>query len=169
MHGCYCSYCHLPLYVFCGEHLVRIRLRWPETRIIVRRDSGFCREDLMGWCEAHDIDYVPGLPTSSRLKAAIATELAGVKAQYKATQQAARAFRDFRYRTRKGWSCERRVFGKAEHPAKGEDPRSVVTSLLADKLDARALHEERYCARGVMQNRIKEQQLALLQACTIDL
>jgi len=184
-HGYYRSYCYLPLYIFCGEHLLcarlrsagqdgaagskeelariieRIRLSWPETRIIVRGDSGFCRDDLMLWCEAHEVDYVLGLAKNSRLKTALAAEMAEAKVQYEATQQAARVFRDFRYRTRKSWSCERRVIGKAEHLAKGENPRFIVTSLAANAHDARALYEDLYCARGDMENRIKEQQLAL--------
>ena len=184
-HGYYRSYCYLPLYIFCGEHLLcarlrkadqdgaagtvdelariieRIRLSWPQTRIIVRGDSGFCRDELMAWCEAHGVDYVLGLAKNSRLKSAIAAELLEAKAQYEATQQAARVFSGFRYRTRKSWSCERRVIGKAEHLAKGENPRFIVTSLSAERMEARALYEELYCARGDMENRIKEQQLAL--------
>ena len=184
-HGYYRSYCYLPLYIFCGEHLLcarlrkadqdgaagtvdelariieRIRLSWPQTRIIVRGDSGFCRDELMAWCEAHGVDYVLGLAKNSRLKTAIAAELLEAKVQYEATQQAARVFRDFRYRTRKSWSCERRVIGKAEHLAKGENPRFIVTSLSAERMEDRALYEELYCARGDMENRIKEQQLAL--------
>jgi Transposase DDE domain group 1 len=184
-HGYYRRYCYLPLYIFCGEHLLcarlrqadqdgaagtvdelahmieRIRLSWPETRIIVRGDSGFCRVDLMSWCEAQGVDYVLGLAQNSRLKAAISAEMAVAKVQYEATQQAARVFRDFRYRTQTSWSCERRVIGKAEHLAKGENPRFVVTSLSTNTLDARALYEDLYCARGDMENRIKEQQLAL--------
>ena len=184
-HGYYRSYCYLPLYIFCGEHLLcarlrkadqdgaagtvdeltriieRIRLSWPETRIIVRGDSGFCRDDLMVWCEAHGVDYVLGLAKNSRLKALIAEEMAQAKSQYEATETAARVFRDFRYRTRKSWSCERRVIGKAEHLAKGENPRFVVTTLSTAEWDARSLYEDLYCARGDMENRIKEQQLAL--------
>lgn len=184
-HGYYRHYCYLPLYIFCGEHLLcarlrradqdaaagtveelariiqRIRLRWPETRIIVRGDSGFCREDLMGWCETHSVDYVLGVPKNSRLKAIIAEAMAQAKSHYEATEQAARVFEDFRYRTRKSWSCERRVIGKAEYLAKGENPRFVVTSLSTHTLDARTLYEDLYCARGDMENRIKEQQLAL--------
>jgi hypothetical protein len=184
-HGYYRSYCYLPLYIFCGEHLLcarlrtadqdgaagtveelariieRIRLSWPETGIIVRGDSGFCRDDLMTWCEAYAIDYVVGIAKNSRLKTAIASEMAEAKVQYEATQQAARVFRDFRYRTRRSWSCERRVIGKAEHLAKGENPRFVVTTLATKTYDARALYEDLYCARGDMENRIKEQQLAL--------
>ncbi len=184
-HGYYRSYCYLPLYIFCDEHLLcarlrtadqdgavgtkeelahiieRVRLSWPQTRIIVRGDSGFCRDDLMTWCEAHDVDYVLGLAKNSRLQTAIASEMAQTKVQYEATQQAARAFRDFRYRTRTSWACDRRVIGKAEHLAKGENPRFVVTSLSATTHDARALYENLYCARGDMENRMKEQQLAL--------
>jgi hypothetical protein len=184
-HGYYRSYCYLPLYIFCDEHLLcarlrkadqdgaagtvdeltriieRIRLSWPETRIIVRGDSGFCRDDLMAWCEAHSVDYVLGLAKNSRLKASLAAERVEAKEQYEATQQAARVFRNFRYRTRKSWSCERRVIGKAEHLAKGENPRFVVTTLSTEDWDARRLYEDLYCARGDMENRIKEQQLAL--------
>jgi hypothetical protein len=184
-HGYYRHYCYLPLYIFCGEQLLcarlrpadqdgaagtkeeveriigRIRLQWPQTRIIIRGDAGFCREELMGWCEAHSVDYVLGLAKNSRLKAAIAAEMAEANARYEATGQAARVFGDFRYRTQKSWSCERRVIGKAEHLSKGENPRFVVTSLSADQLDARAVYEDLYCVRGDMENRIKEQQLAL--------
>jgi len=184
-HGYYRSYCYLPLYIFCGEHALcarlrradqdgaagvtdelariiqRLRLNWPGTRIIVRGDSGFCREDLMAWCEAHEVDYVLGLAKNSRLKDAIAAEMAEAKARYEATEHAARVFRDFRYQTRKSWSCERRVVGKAEYLAKGENPRFIVTSLSSGDWDARALYEDLYCGRGDMENRIKEQQLAL--------
>ncbi len=184
-HGYYRSYCYLPLYIFCGEHLLcarlrtadqdgaagtveelariieRIRLSWPQTQIIVRGDAGFCREELMAWCEGHAVDFVLGLAKNSRLKTAIVEEMAAAKVQYEATQLPARVFRDFRYRTRKSWSCERRVIGKAEHLAKGENPRFVVTTLSLKTLDARALYEDLYCARGEMENRIKEQQLAL--------
>lgn len=184
-HGYYRQYCYLPLYIFCDEHLLwarlrqadqdgaagtkeelariiaRVRRRWPQTRMIVRGDSGFCREDLMSWCEAHDVDYVLGLAQNSRLKTAIAAELAQAKEQYETTQQAARVFRDFRYRTHTSWACARRVIGKAEHLAKGENPRFVVTSLPTTTYEARALYEDLYCARGEMENRIKEQQLGL--------
>lgn len=184
-HGYYRQYCYLPLYIFCGEQLLcarlrradqdaaagtreelariieSIRLRWPETRILVRGDSGFCREDLMGWCERHEVDYVFGLAKNSRLKAAIAVELRAARAQYEASGEAVRVFKDFRYQTRESWSRERRVIGKAEHLAKGENPRFVVTSLSPERMAARAVYEELYCARGEMENRIKEQQLAL--------
>jgi hypothetical protein len=184
-HGYYREYCYLPLYIFCGEQLLCARLRradqdgaagtvdeleriigsihqrWPETRILVRGDAGFCREDLMSWCEAHEVDYVLGLAKNSRLKAAIAAELCEAKVRYEANGEAARVFKDFRYQTRESWSHERRAIGKAEHLAKGENPRFVVTSLPAERMDARAVYEELYCARGEMENRIKEQQLAL--------
>ena len=175
----------MPLYIFCDEHLLcarlrtadqdgaagtvdelarlveRIRSSWPKTRIIVRGDGGFCREDLMAWCEGHSVEYVLGVPKNSRLKAIIAEEMAQARSQYEATEQAARVFRDFRYQTRTSWSCERRVIGKAEHLAKGENPRFVVTTLSTEECDARSLYEDLYCARGDMENRIKEQQLAL--------
>jgi hypothetical protein len=115
----------------------------------------------MSWCEAHEVDYVLGLAKNNRLKAAICSEMAEAEQRYEATQQAARVFKDFRYRTLKSWSCERRVIAKAEHLAKGENPRFVVTSLSAEQWPARALYEDLYCARGDMENRIKEQQLAL--------
>lgn len=184
-HGYYRQYCYLPLYIFCGEQLLCARLRradqdgaagtvdelqriighirrtWPGVRLIVRGDSGFCREDLMAWCEAQGVDYVLGLAKNARLKAAIAAEMAAARTQYEGSGQAARVFRDFRYRTRTSWSCERRVIGKAEHLSKGENPRFVVTTLSTHTLDARAVYEDLYCARGEMENRIKEQQLAL--------
>jgi hypothetical protein len=184
-HGYYRSYCYLPLYIFCGEHLLCARLRqsdqdgaagtkeeleriigriresWPQVRIIVRGDSGFCRDDLMSWCEANGVDYVFGFAKNSRLKAAIAVQMDAAKVLYETTQQAARVFRDFRYRTRKSWSRERRVIGKAEYLSKGENPRFIVTTLSIEAVDARTLYEDLYCARGDMENRIKEQQLAL--------
>jgi len=184
-HGYYRGYCYLPLYIFCDEHLLcarlrkadqdgaagtvdelsriveRIRLSWPRTRIIVRGDGGFCREDLMAWCETHSVDYILGMPKNSRLKAIITEEMAQARLQYEATDQAARVFRDFRYQTRTSWSCERRVVGKAEYLAKGENPRFVVTTLSTKDWDARSLYEELYCGRGDMENRIKEQQMAL--------
>jgi hypothetical protein len=184
-HGYYDNYCYLPLYIFCGEHLLcvklrpsdidgaagavkhlsrivaQIRRRWPRVRIIVRGDSGFCREPLMRWCEEHDVDYVLGLAKNGRLLRVLGKELHEAKALFGQTRQAARVFKDFTYRTRKSWSRERRVVGKAEHLAKGSNPRFVVTSLAAERLDARALYEELYCARGELENRIKEQQLCL--------
>ncbi len=184
-HGYYRGYCYLPLYIFCGEHLLCARLRqanqdgaagtvdelsrivgqirssWPQTQIILRGDGGFCRDDLMDWCETHGVDYILGMPKNSRLKAILGDEMAQAKLQYEATDEAARVFKDFRYRTRTSWSRERRVVGKAEHLAKGENPRFVVTSLSIEDWDARSLYEDLYCARGDMENRIKEQQMAL--------
>jgi len=184
-HGYYDGYCYLPLYIFCGEHLLcaklrpadidgaagsvkqaariveRIRRQWPDVRIIVRGDSGFCREPLMGWCEANHVDYVLGLAKNARLQRILGMELHEAKLQFEATDQPSRVFKDFTYQTRKSWSRPRRVVGKAEHLAKGSNPRFVVTSLSAEELDARTLYEDLYCARGEMENRIKEQQLCL--------
>ena len=115
----------------------------------------------MNWCEVHAVDYVIGLAKNERLTKHIASELAQAQAQCQQTGVAARAFADFRYRTRKSWSRERRVVGKAEHLPAGANPRFVVTSLPPDTLAAQALYEDFYCARGDMENRIKEQQLAL--------
>ncbi|HKB37291.1 MAG TPA: IS1380 family transposase [Gemmataceae bacterium] len=184
-HGYYQEFCYLPLYVFCGEHLLvaqlrtadndaswgtvgvlgwlipRIRAAWPAVRIILRADSGFCREEVMSWCEAHGVDYVFGLAKNSRLVEAIQAELADAHARYLQTGVAARVFADFPYRTRDSWSRPRRVVGKAEYLPKGPNPRFVVTSLPDTEREARALYEEDYCARGEMENRIKEQQLML--------
>ena len=180
-HGYYGHYCYLPLYIFCGEHLLcarlrpsnidpaagsleevarivaQVRARWPEVRIIVRGDSGFCREELMAWCEREGIDYVLGLAKNQRLKAEIAPELEQAAEQYRQTGRAARVFKEFEYQTRESWSRARRVIAKAEHLEKGSNPRFVVTSLKAEEWLARALYEDLYCARGEMENRIKEQ------------
>ena len=184
-HGYYKNYCYLPLYIFCGEHLLcarlrpsnidasagsvkelqrivgQIRERWSKVQIVIRADSGFCREAIMAWCEAHDVDFVLGLAKNERLIQEIESELAQAKCQYDATQQAARVFKDFHYQTLDSWSRSRRVIGKAEHLAKGANPRFVVTSLSAEAFDAKSLYEDEYCARGEMENRIKEQQLCL--------
>ncbi len=184
-HGYYDNYCYLPLYIFCGEHLLcaklrpadidgaagsvgqlahiveRLRRRWPQVRIVVRGDSGFCRENLMRWCEENRVDYVFGLAKNARLSRILGKEMHEAKVQFEATGEPARVFKDFTYQTRKSWSRPRRVVGKAEHLAKGSNPRFVVTSLSAEELDARALYEDVYCARGEMENRIKEQQLCL--------
>jgi hypothetical protein len=184
-HGYYGHYCYLPLYVFCGEALLgatlntadvapgkhaveeleriisQIQARWPEVRIIVRGDSGFCTDDLMHWCEENRIDYILGLAQNPRLRAAVEVEMAAAKAEHERTGEDARVFKDFRYRTRDSWSCERRVVGKAEYITDKENPRFVVTSLSSRAWPARALYEDLYCARGEMENRIKEQQLGL--------
>jgi hypothetical protein len=184
-HGYYGGYCYLPLYIFCGEHLLcaklrpadidaaagslkqvqqivtRIRAAWPNVRIILRGDSGFCRENLMRWCEENHVDFLFGLAKNSRLTKILGKELHEAHLEHQQAGVAARRFKDFLYRTKKSWSRERRVVGKAEHLAKGSNPRFVVTSLTADQRDARALYEKDYCARGEMENRIKEQQLYL--------
>jgi hypothetical protein len=184
-HGYYKSYCYLPLYTFCGDWplgavlrpssidacagtihelsriVAKLRKAWPHVRIVVRADSGFCRDTILKWCEDHDVDYIIGLPKNPRLTRAIGRELYQAKQRFEATGAASRVFKDFRYRTRNSWSCERRVIGKAEHLSKGPNPRFVVTSLPSERIDAKTLYEDHYCARGEMENRIKEQQLYL--------
>lgn len=184
-HGYYAEYCYLPLYIFCGTHVLcarlresnqdasagavaeverivsQIRGRWGQVRIILRADSGFAREELMSWCEDHSVDYIFGLARNARLQRALGGELMQAKAQFEQSGQAERVFKDFDYRTRKSWSRSRRVIGKAEHLAKGANPRFIVTSLSREEWSAQALYEELYCARGEMENRIKEQQLCL--------
>jgi hypothetical protein len=180
-HGYYRHYCYLPLYIFCGEFLLCARLRpsnidasagsveelqriveqirsaWPGVRIVVRGDSGFCREELMAWCEAEGVDYLLGLAKNERLNAEIEKERKEAQAQYQETGRAARLFKEFVYQTRESWSRARRVVAKAEHLEKGENPRFVVTSLRGEEWSAQALYEEHYCARGDMENRLKEQ------------
>jgi hypothetical protein len=180
-HGHYDGYCYLPLYVFCGRHLllarqrcanvagsagaveemarivVQIRRRWPRVRITLRADSGFANDPLMAWCEANRVDYVFGLARNVRLEAVLAEPLAEAKRLCLATGKPARVFHDFRYRTRDSWSRERRVVGKAEHTLDGANPRFVVTSLRRTRIAARALYEDLYCARGEAENRIGEQ------------
>jgi hypothetical protein len=184
-HGYYNNYCYLPLYIFCGEHLLCARLRpsnidasagsvkelerivsqirskWPYVQIIIRGDSDFCREHIMVWCEGNNVDYVLGLAKNERLKREIAEQIQQARTIYEQTHQAARVFKDFTYQTLESWSRPRRVIGKAEYLEKGENPRFVVTSLSADEVDARKLYEDTYCGRGEMENRIKEQQLYL--------
>ena len=180
-HGYYGRYGYLPLYIFCGDHLLCARLRpsnidasagsveeverivaeirqaWPQVKITLRGDSGFCREELMSGCEANQVDYVPGLAKNERLKAEISREQEQTAADFQATGQPARVFKEFWYQTRESWSRARRVIAKAEHLAKGANPRFVVTSLGTEVGAARRLYEELYCARGEMENRIKEQ------------
>jgi hypothetical protein len=180
-HGYYQHYCYLPLYIFCGDQLLCARLRpsnqdasagsleeiqriirqlrrsWPKTRILLRADSGFCREELMAWCEQHQVDYLFGLARNERLREHIAPQLQQAEQQHRRTGEAARVFADFSYCTRNSWSGERRVVAKAEYLHKGENPRFVVTSLSAEQWPAQALYERLYCARGEMENRIKEQ------------
>jgi hypothetical protein len=131
------------------------------VRIIVRGDSGFCRDKIMAWCEANGVEYVLGLAKNRRLLAAIGRQLQQAKREFEQTGKPARVFRELQYRTRKSWSRKRRVVAKAEHLHKGSNPRFVVTSLTAERMEGRALYETLYCARGDMENRIKEQQLCL--------
>ena len=184
-HGYYDGYCYLPLYIFCGEHLLvaklrrsnidgaagareevervigQLRERWPQTRFILRADSGFCREELMRWCEESRVDYAFGLARNSRLVRSIGAELHAAAAESSATQRPARRFKELVYRTRKSWSRPRRVVAKAEHTGDKANPRFVVTSLSIEEWSARKLYEDFYCARGEMENRIKEAQLSL--------
>ena len=184
-HGYYKNFCYLPLYIFCGDHLLCARLRpadidaaagsvkhlerivaqvrqaWPEVKVTTRADSGFCREPIMAWCEANGIDYVLGLAQNTRLKAMIAAEQEQARVEFERTKGPARVFTDLEYRTLDSWGRERRVVAKAEHLAKGANPRFVVTSLAAEARAAKPLYEEDYCGRGEMENRIKEQQLHL--------
>jgi hypothetical protein len=180
-HGYYDNYCYLPLYVFCGRHLLGCKLRrantdasagaveeigriighirqaWPRVRITLRADSAFAREELMRWCEENRVDYVFGLARNSRLEEELAKPLAQAAQQFAQTGQASRLFREFRYRTVDSWSRARRVVGKAEHTTEGANPRFVVTSLSRIRFPARALYEDLYCARGEAENRIGEQ------------
>ena len=180
-HGYYGHYCYLPLYIFSGDALLCARLRpsnidasagcveelkwivaqirraWPEVKITIRGDSGFCREELMSWCEQERVDYVLGLAKNERLKAEIGEALKEACAEFEATGKPVRVFREFVYQTRESWSRARRVIAKAEHLEKGANPRFVVTSFGAETWAARALYEDLYCARGEMENRIKEQ------------
>jgi hypothetical protein len=180
-HGYYRCHCYLPLYVFCGRHLLlarqrrsnidaaagsvaevarmvaQIRKAWPKVHIILRADSGFTRQDLMAWCEANGVDYLFGLARNLRLEADLAGELARAEVLCAASGKAARVFKDFRYQTLDSWSRARRVVGKAEHTLLGSNPRFVVTSLKKTAWDARRLYEDLYCARGEAENRIGEQ------------
>jgi Transposase DDE domain group 1 len=182
-HGYYGQYCYLPLYIVCGEQVLCARLRtadvdpgagivvelerivarlravWPQVEIIVRGDSGFCREQNMAWCEANGVHYLFGLARNARLNGELAGAMQQAKAAFAASGQAARVFHDFHYQTRESWSCARRVVGKAEYLPKGENPRYVVTSLPSTRWAARTLYEQLYCARGEMENRIKEQMM----------
>jgi hypothetical protein len=180
-HGYYDSYCYLPLYIFAGDQLLcarlraasqnaaagavgevsrivtQVRERWPEVRIVLRADSGFCREELMGWCEANHVHYLFGLARNQRLSTIIGAQMQQARVLHQTTGKAARVFTGFAYITRKSWSRVRRVVAKAEYLDKGENPRFVVTSLSPDQWPDQHLYEEFYCARGEMENRIKEQ------------
>jgi hypothetical protein len=184
-HGYYDEYCYLPLYIFCGDHpllallrpadidtsvgllkhlqriVARLREAWPQVRIVLRGDSGFCREHLMRWCEANSVDFLFGLAKNKRLQRILGAEMHQAQQLFQETQEPARLFKDFDYRTHKSWSRPRRVVGKAEHLRQGANPRFVVTSLSAEAIAAQPLYEEKYCARGDMENRIKEKKLCL--------
>jgi hypothetical protein len=194
-HGFYGHYCYLPLYVFAGDHVLCARLRrsntdaaagskdeierivtqirqaWPKVKIIVRGDSGFCRDEIMTWCESNAVDYVLGLARNKRLEAIVAESLGRAQKQWQETQKPARVFQEFEHETVSGsWTCARRVVAKAEHMVSGlpvgacfasidgkSNPRFIVTSLAASEWAAQTLYEDLYCARGDMENRIKEQ------------
>jgi hypothetical protein len=184
-HGYYDCYCYLPLYVFCGRHLLaaklrrasvdaadgavkelsrivaQIRRRWPAVRILLRADSGFAREDLMAWCEANGVHFLFGLQKNERLVAEITSELARAEAKSRRTGKPARSFKEFKWSTRRSWSRARRVVAKAEFTAGEANPRFVVTSLKRAECKPKYLYEKVYCARGEMENRIKECQLDL--------
>jgi Transposase DDE domain group 1 len=180
-HGYYGSYCYLPLYIFAGDQLLcarlraankdgaagavdevsrivaQIRERWPKTRIVLRADSGFCREELMGWCETNKVHYLFGLARNRRLSRIIGAQMHQARVLHQTTGKAARVFTGFAYITRNSWSRARRVVAKAEYLDKGENPRFVVTSLSPEQWPDQDLYEKFYCARGEMENRIKEQ------------
>jgi len=180
-HGYYDKYCYLPLYVFCGRHLLlvrqrranidaasgsvdeiermvaRIRKAWPGVKITLRADSGFARDDLMTWCEANEVDFIFGLAGNKRLETLLKDELAQAKVLCEQSGKPARVFKDFRYQTLDSWSRERRVVGKAEHTLQGSNPRYVVTSFNNAAWKTRELYEDLYCARGEAENRIGEQ------------
>ena len=179
-HGYYGGYCYLPLYVFCGRHLLsaklrrsnidasagaveetarlvsQIRARWPRVRILLRADSGFAREALMAWCEQNRVDFVFGLARNTRLVEEIAVDLIQAEDEAAQSGKPARRFKDFRYATLDSWSRRRRVVGKAEWTGGEANPRFIVTSLRKAEAGARFLYERIYCARGEMENRIKE-------------
>src|SRR6266481_4289603 len=184
-HGYYDCYCYLPLYVFCGRHLLaaklrpasldaaagavaevarivaQVRRRWRQVRILVRADSGFARDELMAWCEANGVHFLFGLPKNDRLIAEIASELARAEAKSRRTGKPARFFKEFMWRTRRSWGRKRRVIAKAEFTSGEANPRFVVTSLTRAECKPKYLYEKLYCARGEMENRIKECQLDL--------
>ena len=139
----------------------QIRQKWPKVKILLRADSGFCREDILAWCEANDVGYVIGLAKNAVLLREIEKDLAKAQKKFEKTGKATRVFKDFQYSTKDSWSRKRRVIAKAEHLEKGSNPRFVVTSLPSRQMGARYIYERTYCARGNMENRIKEQQLGL--------
>ncbi len=181
----YGHYCYLPLYITCGDHILCVRLlpsnqdpgkaweaeapriveqirkRWPQATIRLRGDCGFMRDPLMKWCEENNVFYVLGMPKNQRLVKVIGKEMEEAKRLHGERREASRVFGDFAYQTQKSWSAARRVVAKAEHLDKGANPRFVVTNLPADQFPAKELYEKIYCARGAMENRIKEHQADL--------
>jgi len=184
-HGYYGSYCYLPLYIFCGEHLLcarlrqanvgpaeatvgelermiaQIRERWPKVKIVIRADSGFCRDDILSWCEEHEVEYVIGLARNSRLEQMIADEMEQARAESQRTGEPYRLYKDLEYRTRQSWSRARRVVGKAEYLIDKQNARFVVSSIPIEAMAGQVLYEGEYCGRGDMENRIKEQKCFL--------
>lgn len=180
-HGCYGDWCFLPLYVFCGDQLLvsylrpsnidaalhapailkllagRLRKAWPQVKIILRADSGFCRWKMLRWCERHGVHYIVGLAKNARLAALGATLMEQAQEQHEATKEKQRLFAEFAYKAHT-WDKKRRVIFKAEHADKGSNPRCVVSNLEGDP---QGLYDKVYCARGEMENRIKEQQMGL--------
>ena len=191
-HGYYNNYCYLPLYIFAGDQLLcarlrpanqdaaagaveevrrivaQLRARWPKVKIVLRADSGFCREELMAWCEHNHVDYAFGLARNQRLGRIIGAQMQQARMLHQSSGKAARIFTEFQYQTRKSWSRARRVVAKAEFLDKGQNPRFVVTSLSADEWAAQQLYEKFYCARGEMENRIKEQMCLFADRLSID-
>jgi len=185
LHGYYRHYCFLPFYAFCDgwpllallrpsnidasqgtlkqlqRILPKLRAAWPEVKILIRGDGGFCREPIIRWCEDHEVGYLFGLSKNERLKTEIAAEMLAARMFQRDNGEPARLFKCFEYQTRESWSSPRTVIAKAEHLAKGENPRFVVTNLELAPTDPQHVYEDVYCARGEMENRIKEQQLML--------
>ncbi len=184
-HGYYREYCYLPLYIYCGEHLLAVRLqtadgdparnaveelsrivpkiraRWPKVRFVVRADSGFCRDEIFCWCEANDVDYVIGVARNARLEAMVVDELETARKLHEESKRPERVFKDLEYQTEKTWSRPRRVVAKAEYLPNKANPRFVATTFTAEEVPAAVAYEDEYCPRGEMENRIKEQQLYL--------
>ncbi len=185
-HGYYDEYCYLPLYIFAGDHVLGARLRradvdgasksteelerivtglraaWPDVRIVVRADSGFCRDWILSWCdERPNVHYVIGIARNARLEKILEPTMDEARKKHELSLEAERLFDTFEYQTKKSWSRPRRVVGKAECLRKGANPRFIVTSFSEDEWASRELYEDLYCARGEMENRIKEQQLDL--------
>jgi hypothetical protein len=180
-HGYYDSHCYLPLYVFCGDHVLHVELRpsnidaakgsiealarivaavrkrWPKCRVIVRADSGFCREEIMAWCEERGVHYILGVAKNARLLGMCAKERERARRKHLVAKAPARLFKSFAYKTLGSWSRKRRVVAKCEHIDGKANPRFVVTNLLGCEIGAKDLYERVYCARGEMENRIGEQ------------